>query len=636
MHCYASLILFLQVQYSQQAHPQQTQYFPGRGPSAGQIPTKAGQGVKYFPSLSGSETDVSTSTENLTQEERYVLRNMERQEPQGEENHHQGPHYGQPPIYQGYPGGPSYHPPPPYNDRLVAQQLVSNNARREALRLETMIAATRQGTPVGTPAPAALHRLNAEEMYGVRMSSSPGGRMAGHQSQPSQSSAVSYHTTTAIVTAPDHNLSRLAPSVYSHPNVQDPILQSPKSFYKDPSVLMPKKGFTQSSSGAYFDTSAISRHQPTDLQAQNDIIAQLTREMKMSGGLSGGSDVESSGSTSTLNNPAATAEKIAALALQAKLNTSMPPNTNNLASGVPKASPTHMGHNMDGIPNKPPPPYQSPHKQTFGGEQKLLASSVNSSPRKASLTHIPGKPESLALLSTTTTTTNHPEQEETKALGSPDQPQYTQEMIDIITNENRELKNLVDQNKRKISKLDTLEKEMMKIHEAYQALKEHSEKREILEKSARAKLQGEIAALQQMNKELNERHEYIISQVCRKFRFDTTLTFFNPDDVRGGGEHSGPGLNSERRDYEEGCSCQPAAQPEQGGGHRKMITWSISLARPFFGEVDVPFILSLLDGPGWVVWPGLNIAALGFFVCRQIKRIHSRRLETLFHLFSCQ
>ena len=336
--------------------------------------------------------------------------------------------------------------------------------------------------------------------------SSAGSRMV-HQSQPSQSSAVSYHTTTAMVTAPDHNLSRLAPSVYSHPNVQDPILQSPKSFYKDPSVLMPKKGFTQSSSGAYFDTSAISRHQPTDLQAQNDIIAQLTREMKMSGGLSGGSDVESSGSTSTLNNPAATAEKIAALALQAKLNTSMP-NTNNLASGVPKASPSHIGHNMDGIPNKPPPPYQSPHKQNLVGEQKLLTS-ANSSPRKASLTH-PGKPESLALLSTTHP---NPEQEEAKALGSPDQPQYTQEMIDIITNENRELKNLVDQNKRKISKLDTLEKEMMKIHEAYQALKEHSEKREILEKSARAKLQGEIAALQQMNKELNERHEYIISQV---------------------------------------------------------------------------------------------------------------------------
>ena len=459
---------------------------------------------------------------------------MERQEPQGEENHHQGPHYGQPPIYQGYPGGPSYHPPPPYNDRIVAQQLVSNNARREALRLETMIAATRQGTPVGTPAPGqALHRMNAEEMYGVRISSA---NRVVHQSQPSQGSAVSYHATTAMVTAPDHNLSRLAPSVYSHPNVQDPILQSPKSFYKDPSVLMPKKGFTQSSSGAYFDTSAISRHQPTDLQAQNDIIAQLTREMKMSGGLSGGSDVESSGSTSTLNNPAATAEKIAALALQAKLNTSMP-NTNNLASGVPKASPSHIGHNMDGIPNKPPPPYQSPHKQSLVGEQKLL-NSATSSPRKASLTVHPGKPESLALLSTTHP---NPEQEDAKALGSPDQPQYTQEMIDIITNENRELKNLVDQNKRKISKLDTLEKEMMKIHEAYQALKEHSEKREILEKSARAKLQGEIAALQQMNKELNERHEYIISQVKIPTKH---LSIILSDQMMSGEAGNIPGLDS--------------------------------------------------------------------------------------------
>ena len=84
------------------------------------------------------------------------------------------------------------------------------------------------------------------------------------------------------------------------------------------------------------------------LQAQNDIIAQLTREMKMSGGLSGGSDVESSGSTSTLNNPAATAEKIAALALQAKLNSSIT-NTNNLASGVPKSSPSHHNHGIEQV-----------------------------------------------------------------------------------------------------------------------------------------------------------------------------------------------------------------------------------------------------------------------------------------------
>lgn len=43
-----------------------------------------------FPqSLSGSETDVSTSNENLSREERYVVRHTARVEPQGQENHSQ-------------------------------------------------------------------------------------------------------------------------------------------------------------------------------------------------------------------------------------------------------------------------------------------------------------------------------------------------------------------------------------------------------------------------------------------------------------------------------------------------------------------------------------------------------------------
>lgn len=42
-------------------------------------------------SLSGSETDVSTSNENLSNEERYVIRHTARQEPQGQENQQQSP-----------------------------------------------------------------------------------------------------------------------------------------------------------------------------------------------------------------------------------------------------------------------------------------------------------------------------------------------------------------------------------------------------------------------------------------------------------------------------------------------------------------------------------------------------------------
>ncbi|PSN51424.1 hypothetical protein C0J52_05439 [Blattella germanica] len=40
----------------------------------------------FSQSLSGSETDVSTSNENLSHEERYAIRNTPRQEPQGQEN----------------------------------------------------------------------------------------------------------------------------------------------------------------------------------------------------------------------------------------------------------------------------------------------------------------------------------------------------------------------------------------------------------------------------------------------------------------------------------------------------------------------------------------------------------------------
>ena len=87
------------------------------------------------------------------------------------------------------------------------------------------------------------------------------------------------------------------------------------------------------------------------------------------------------------------------------------------------------------------------------------------------------------------------------------------EMMEIIIGENRELKHNLDLSRRKIMKLDNLEKEVMKIHEAYSDLKEHMEKRELLEKSARSKLQAEVLNLTEVNKELKERHESIIAQV---------------------------------------------------------------------------------------------------------------------------
>jgi hypothetical protein len=43
--------------------------------------------------------------------------------------------------------------------------------------------------------------------------------------------------------------------------------------------------------------------------------------------------------------------------------------------------------------------------------------------------------------------------------------------------------------------------------------REHSEKRELLEKTARAKLQAEVLNLQEINREIRERHDSVMAQV---------------------------------------------------------------------------------------------------------------------------
>ena len=62
------------------------------------------------------------------------------------------------------------------------------------------------------------------------------------------------------------------------------------------------------------------------------------------------------------------------------------------------------------------------------------------------------------------------------------------------------LKGQLNEFGKKIGRVASLEQEMAKIHQAYQSLLKHSEKREMLEKSARAKLQAVIINLSDANK----------------------------------------------------------------------------------------------------------------------------------------
>ena len=69
--------------------------------------------------------------------------------------------------------------------------------------------------------------------------------------------------------------------------------------------------------------------------------------------------------------------------------------------------------------------------------------------------------------------------------------------------------------RKKVGKVSVLEEEMSKVHEAYQSLLKHSEKRELLEKAARARLQAVIMNLSDANKvrllfhSINEKDSFI-------------------------------------------------------------------------------------------------------------------------------
>ena len=105
------------------------------------------------------------------------------------------------------------------------------------------------------------------------------------------------------------------------------------------------------------------------------------------------------------------------------------------------------------------------------------------------------------------------QQQNAPAAGLQQQPMPNRDQLEALRLENAELRSNVSEMVKKIGKVNTLEQEMAKIHQAYQALLKHSEKREALEKSARAKLQSVIVNLSEANKEVTERHEAVMAQL---------------------------------------------------------------------------------------------------------------------------
>ncbi|XP_040005916.1 angiomotin isoform X2 [Xiphias gladius] len=90
------------------------------------------------------------------------------------------------------------------------------------------------------------------------------------------------------------------------------------------------------------------------------------------------------------------------------------------------------------------------------------------------------------------------------------------QMVDVLTEENRLLRQEMEACRDKVTKLHKLETEIQLVSEAYENLAKSSSKREALEKTMRNKLELEVRRLHDFNRDLRERMETANKQLAAK------------------------------------------------------------------------------------------------------------------------
>ncbi|XP_029028670.1 angiomotin isoform X2 [Betta splendens] len=92
----------------------------------------------------------------------------------------------------------------------------------------------------------------------------------------------------------------------------------------------------------------------------------------------------------------------------------------------------------------------------------------------------------------------------------------THQMVDMLTEENRMLRQEMEVCREKVTKLHKLETEIQLVSEAYENLAKSSSKREALEKTMRNKLELEVRRLHDFNRDLRERMDTANKQLAAK------------------------------------------------------------------------------------------------------------------------
>lgn len=424
-------------------------------------PPQGGQGVQGqqqsqptgpggFPqSLSGSETDISTSNENLSHEERYVIRHTARQEPQGQENM-----------------------------AMLSSSQSSPNSNRSSLSAKLEGAGMTGGNGSGSNRSSLNRPDNSSNRSSLDVSSS------------------SYNTLIIHGTLDDSWPGRLS----GIRDIQD------QSGYGSFGSGGPQESPSPSSGSGNNSGKDLERDRdrsaqwyapslreiidiPDDFLSQSQVLKHLAKEVKVY--RSAGNVISRQSPDSNQRGHQAPTEPMKRLSLEHRGSGGPGPISTNIVSAKEEAPSTSQ------YTEWPAPPL--PNHLKNGGIYPLERMALSRS--QPDLSRI-GEGKLLSAADIVGLANNR--------MASRDEDRTAPvEMVDMLIHENNFLRHELNECSQKVARSIKLEQEIQKVHRAQEELVASCERRERLERVARARLQSDCRRIQEVNRTLREQLEML-------------------------------------------------------------------------------------------------------------------------------
>ncbi|XP_034938444.1 uncharacterized protein [Chelonus insularis] len=411
-------------------------------------------------SLSGSDTDVSTSNENLSNEERYVIRHTARQEPQGQENQQQSPSRS------------SSHKE---NIPNIQGNLINRNSLKDSLNGSNRNSLKESLN--GSNRNSLKDSINGSNRNSLKDNLS--NRTSVGSNRSSLDISTSSYNTLIIHNANDENgwspSGRLSSIVRDHGDVgylycegggkghsNSPTMQSLSSLPHD------ERFYEQSNNGGCQEINDI----PDDYLNQSQVLKHLAKEVKPS---------YSSKIPSPGNN----------LEIRVRENDRGKQNNNDFND----RSPTSYNSILM--------PVKSKHR-LLGPTEKLTLS--RSQPDLSRIGKLDDGYDSPATSPRPQTKGREEIDTGTREIWPPS------EMVQILIQENSALKLELERCYNKVAKSQKLEQEISKVHRVHEELAASCERREKLERAARLRLQNDCRRLTELNRALRDQIDLLSSR----------------------------------------------------------------------------------------------------------------------------